>query len=269
LEIGHSLVLLVFIGYWKLIFTKMKALILAAGYATRLYPLTKEYPKPLLTVKHKPIIDFIIDKLNTIDEIDEIIVVTNSKFVSRFRKWQQKVHTQKRIILVDDLTRDNLDRRGAIGDIDFTINKKRIEDDLLVVGGDNLFDADLKDFILFVNARRNSPVIGAYNIRDKLNAKNYGVLKLDKNNRLIDFQEKPKNPKSTLVAMCLYYFPKERLGLIKEYLKNKIKKTDATGLYIDWLRKKFPVYGFVFDGKWYDIGDHKFYNEAKYKFQKN
>jgi glucose-1-phosphate thymidylyltransferase len=244
----------------------MKALILAAGYATRLYPLTKEYPKPLLTVKQKPIIDFIIDKLRTIDEIDEIIVVTNSKFVSRFRKWQQKVRSQKRIILVDDLTKDNLDRRGAIGDIDFTIDRERIEEDLLVVGGDNLFDGDLKDLILFAKVHRDSPVIGVYNIRDRLNASKYGVIRLDKNNKLIDFQEKPKNPKSTLVAMCLYYFPKEKLGLIKRYLKNKIKKTDATGLYIDWLRKKLPVYGFVFNGRWYDIGDHTFYNQAKQKF---
>lgn len=244
----------------------MKALILAAGYATRLYPLTKEYPKPLLTVNKKHIIDFIIDKLRTIDEIGEIIVVTNSKFISRFRKWRQEFSAQKRISLVDDLTKDNLDRRGAIGDIDFTIDKKRIADDLLVVGGDNLFDGDLKSFLLFAKLHRHSPVIGVYNIRDKLNASKYGVIKLDKNNRLIDFQEKPRNPKSTLVAMCLYYFPKERLGLIKEYLENKIKKTDATGSYIDWLRKKFPVYGFIFCGRWYDIGDHKFYRLAKEKF---
>ncbi len=246
----------------------MKALILAAGYATRLYPLTKEYPKPLLKVERKPIIDFIIDKLETIDEIDEIIVVTNSKFISQFRKWRQKLRTQKRINLVDDLTKSNLDRRGAIGDIDFTIDKKRIKGDLLVIGGDNLFDGDLKDFLLFAKANQNSPVIGAYNIRNRLNAKKYGVVKLDKNNRVIDFKEKPKNPESTLVAMCLYYFPKERLGLIKEYLKNKIKKTDATGLYIEWLRKKLPIYGFVFNGRWYDIGDYKFYNEAKQAFAK-
>lgn len=246
----------------------MKALILAAGYATRLYPLTKEYPKPLLTVEEKPIIDFIIDKLKTIDEIGEIIVVTNSKFISRFKKWKAGLHTKKRLSLINDLTKDNRDRRGAIGDIDFTIDKKGIEDDLLVIGGDNLFDGNLKDFLSFAKANQNSPVIGAYDVRDKLNARNYGVIKLDKNNKLIDFQEKPRNPKSTLVAMCLYYFPREKLGLIKEYLVNKIKKTDATGLYIDWLRNKCPVYGFVFSGQWYDIGDYKFYNQAKETFVK-
>jgi glucose-1-phosphate thymidylyltransferase len=240
----------------------MKALILAAGYATRLYPLTKEYPKPLLKIEDKPIIDFIIDKLEKIDEIGEIIVVTNSKFIPRFRKWRQKLHTQKRINLVDDLTKSNADRRGAIGDIDFTINKKRVKDDLLVIGGDNLFDGDLEDFLLFAWTKRN-PVIGTYNIRNKINARKYGVLKLDKNKRVVDFKEKPKKPESTLVAMCLYYFPKERLGLIKEYLKSRSRRTDATGLYIDWLRNKLAVYGFVFNGRWYDIGDHKFYNEAK------
>ncbi|MFA5145590.1 MAG: nucleotidyltransferase family protein [Candidatus Omnitrophota bacterium] len=244
----------------------MKALILAAGYATRLYPLTKEYPKPLLVVEQKPVINFIIDKLKNLDEIDEIIVVTNSKFISRFRKWRQGLRIQKRVSLVDDLTKDNLDRRGAIGDIDFAINKRRVKDSLLVVGGDNLFDGDLKGFLRFTLVNKNSPVIGVYDIKDKLRANKYGVIKLGKDKKLIDFKEKPRNPKSALVAMCLYYFPKDKLGLIKEYVAGKARKTDATGSYIDWLRKKEPVYGFVFNGRWYDIGDHKFYNEAKLAF---
>jgi len=243
----------------------MKVLILAAGYATRLYPLTKEYPKSLLAIEGKPIINFIIGKLKAINSIDEIIVVTNSRFISEFRKWLAKLNSEKRISLVDDLTKDNSSRRGAIGDMNFAINKKHIKDDLLVIGGDNLFDADLREFLLFAEAN-NAPVIGVYNIKDKVSAKKYGVVKLDKKNRLINFDEKPERPRSTLVAMCLYYFPKERLGLIKEYINNKNQKTDATGLYIKWLKKKLSVYGFVFQGCWFDIGDHKFYNEAKQKF---
>ena len=246
----------------------MKALILAAGYATRLYPLTKEYPKPLLLVGQRPIIDYIIDKLGIIDEIDEIIVVTNSKFISRFRKWQAKGKTQKRISLIDDLTKNHNDRRGAIGDMDFVINKKRLKDDLLVIGGDNLFDGNLRDFLSFAKINKTDPVIGAYNIKDIHKAKNYGVIKLDKKNKIIDFQEKPKNPKSTLVAMCLYYFPKEKLKLIKKYLSASANKHDATGFYIDWLRKKERVYGFIFNGRWYDIGHRKFYDEARKRFSK-
>ena len=244
----------------------MKALILAAGYATRLYPITKEYPKPLLAVNNKAIIDYILDKLQKINEIDEILVVTNSKFISQFRKWRKSLQIQKPLRLIDDLTKDNASRLGAIGDMDFVINKKSIKDDLLVIGGDNLFDGELNDFISFAKSKLSHPVIGAYDIGNKLNARKYGVIKLDKENRVIDFKEKPRNPNSTLVAMCVYYFPKTRLKLIKEYLSDEGKKYDATGLYIDWLRKQLAVYGFVFEGRWYDIGDHKFYDEAKKRF---
>ena len=243
----------------------MKALILAAGCATRLYPLTKEYPKPLLEVGKRPIVNYIIDKLETLDDIDEILVVTNSKFMPQFKKWRSHLKSRKHISLVDDLTKSHSARRGAIGDINFVINKKRLKDDLLVMGGDNLFDADLKEFLFFVKGNP-SPVIGAYNIKDISQAKKYGVIKLGAKFKLIDFKEKPENPESTLIAMCLYYFPKRKLRLIKEYLNSKTDKHDATGFYIDWLRKKVPVYGFVFDGFWYDIGDHKFYREAKQRF---
>jgi len=246
----------------------MKVLVLAAGYATRLYPLTKHYPKPLLKVGERPIIDYILEKLNKIEEIDEIIVVTNSKFITYFRKWAKGLKIKKKISLVDDLTQDLNDRRGAVGDMDFAINNKHIKEDLLVVGGDNLFDGRLNDFITFAYAKRPAPVIGAYNIKELPAAKKYGVMKLDKKNKVVDFQEKPKRPKSKLVAMCLYFFPKEKLGLIREYLDTCHEKHDATGFYIDWLRKKEPVYGFVFSKKWFDIGDSKFYRKAQETFLK-
>ncbi len=244
----------------------MKALVLAAGYATRLYPLTKEYPKPLLCVGSRPIIDYIIEKLDILEEIDEIIVVTNSKFISRFREWAGRLKVKKRVSLVDDLTKGLASRRGAIGDMEFVIKKKRIKDDLLVIGGDNLFDGSLKEFLGFAKINSPYPVIGVYNIKDKVKAKKYGVVKVDKENKVVDFKEKPKIAASSLVAMCLYYFPKENLRLIEEYLGRKKEKYDATGLYIDWLRKKLAVYAFVFGGRWYDIGDFKFYNEAREKF---
>ena len=245
----------------------MKALILAAGYATRMYPLTKDYPKSLLMIRQKPIINYIIDKLQTISDLNEIVVITNHKFIFLFRKWVKRVHSQKRIGTVDDLTCNPDDRLGAIGDINFTINKKHIKEDLLVIGGDNLFNHDLSYFISFAKANKPNPVIGVYDIKNMDEAKKYGLIKLNRKNRVVDFQEKPKSPKSTLVAMCLYYFPKERLHLVKEYLDEKRHKDDATGFYIDWLRKTIPVYGVVFDGFWYDIGDRKFYKEAKQKFK--
>jgi len=244
----------------------MKALILAAGYATRLYPLTKEYPKSLLPVGGRPIIDYIIDNLENIEDIDEIIVITNSKFISKFRSWAKDRSGKKRISLIDDLTKDDSAKRGAIADMNFAARHKNIKDDLLVIGGDNLFDYDLKNFISFAKANKQHPVIGIYNIKSKLAASKYGVIRVDKNNRLLDFQEKPKNPKSTLVAMCLYYFPKQKLRLIKQYLDNKRDKSDATGFYIDWLRRRCPVYAFTFKGRWYDIGHYQFYKEAQEAF---
>lgn len=244
----------------------MKALILAAGYARRLYPITKEFPKPLLLVKHRPIIDYIVDKLEAADLIDEIIVVTNSKFISRFRSWASRHPAKKRITLVDDLTRTHADKRGAIGDMYFAVNKKRLKEDLLVIGGDNLFDGDLDDFLDFACALGDKPVIGAYNIRKRQAAREYGVIKVNKEGRVIDFEEKPKKPKSALVAMCLYYFPKNKLRLIKEYFNTKDNKHDATGFYIDWLTRRQNVFAFVFHGRWFDIGHHKFYEEAKHKF---
>lgn len=247
----------------------MKALILAAGYATRLYPLTKEHPKALLKVKGKPIIDYIIKKIAVVEGVDEIIVVTNRKFILQFKDWlRRKKIAPGRITLLDDLTKDNATRRGAIGDINFVIRKKKIKDDLIVIGGDNLFDGTLDGFLRLAAGHPGYPVIGAYDIKDIKEAQRYGLVKLDRDGKVTDFQEKPKQPKSTLAAMCLYYFPASRLCLVKEYLNKRkaIHKSDATGLYIDWLRKRLAVYAFVFGGLWYDIGDKKFYSEARKKF---
>jgi glucose-1-phosphate thymidylyltransferase len=240
----------------------MKALILAAGYATRLYPITRKYPKSLLEVNGQPIINHIIDSLRPEKDIDEIIVITNSKFLNFFKKWKSGFCTKIKLTLIDDETEDNETRLGAIGDMDFAIEKNRIKDDLLVIGGDNLFGKEVVDFLKFAKEKRN-PSIGVYDIKDLSSATHYGVVNLDRFKRIINFQEKPKRPRSSLVAMCLYYFPRENLSLIKGYLGNRSKSSDATGLYIDWLRKKLPVYGFVFKSFWFDIGSHQSYNHAK------
>ena len=244
----------------------MKALILAAGYATRLYPLTKKYPKPLLEVKGRPIIDYIIDKLELVSGINEIYIVTNSKFILEFRKWAKTTNFSKKITLVNDLTKNNQDRLGAIGDIQFVVKKKKIKEDLLVVGGDNLFSGSLPEFLNA--AKKNvSPVsLGLYRLKRKKDASRYGVAKLDKFKRVVSFMEKPSHPQSNLVAMCLYYISKNYLNLINVYMRAEERKADATGSYIAWLKDKVEVYGYVFSGSWFDIGDYKYLNTAKEKF---
>ena len=244
----------------------MKALILAAGYATRLYPLTKEYPKPLLEVKGKPIINYIVDKLGAIPGIDEIYIVTNNKFILVFRKWLALVKSPKKITLVDDLTYSNQDRLGAIGDINFTVKKLKIRDDLLVVGGDNLFSGSLKGFLNFSAKKYPAVSIGLYRLKQKKDVRRYGVVKLDICKKVICFEEKPRKPQSLLVAMCLYYIPENCLSSIKDYIRDGKIKADTTGGYIAWLKEKKDVYGYEFSGSWFDIGDYKYLNAAKKGF---
>lgn len=259
----------------------MKALILAAGYATRLYPLTQEYPKPLLEIKGRPIIDYIVDKLKAASAVDEIYVVTNSKFIRHFRSWQKSARPPKKITLVNDLTKNNRDRLGAIGDINFVIKKQKIKEDLLVIGGDNLFSGALDGFLAFAQKNGSAASVGLYRLKHKKDASRYGVAKLNSRKAVISFIEKPRKPQSTLVAMCLYYIPKNSLGLIKEYMRstrpyrsgryalgrsNK-KQADTTGGYIAWLKGRTDIYGYVFDGSWFDIGDYKYLNAAKERFE--
>src|SRR3990167_6352477 len=161
----------------------MKALLLAAGYATRLYPLTLDKPKPLLSVGKRPIIDYIIEKIKKIKAIDEIFVVTNHKFYKHFKIWaRQNKISHQRLIVIDDATTSNDDRLGSVGDIDFVIENQRVKDDLLVIGADNIFDAELSDFIKFSVLKKDSNSAGLYDLTDKKLASNYGVVCIDKDN---------------------------------------------------------------------------------------
>lgn len=244
----------------------MKALVLAAGYGTRLYPLTKEQPKPLLPVRNKPLINYIIKQIEKVNEVEKIIVVCNDRFYSKFRKWRRKYHFDKEIKILNDLTTSNADRRGAIGDIIFSLDELNLQEDLLVVGGDNLNSLNLNRFISFAK-KRNACSIVLYDVNNKEKAKRFGIVGVDRNFRIKNFQEKPANPASTLAATCIYYFPKETLPLLFTYQASVAGKKDATGLYINWLSKKIPVYGFRFAGKWFDIGHLDTYKKVqKIKF---
>jgi len=240
----------------------MQALILAAGYGKRLYPLTKEYPKPLLKVNGQPIIDYIIFKLIKIKEIERIWVITNAKFFAQFLKWKKEKKFDKPINLINDLTKIYSQRRGALADIDFAIKKKNIKDDLIIVGGDNLFEENLAGFISYIKEKKENFIIGLHRLKDKSQAKHYGVARINRENQLISFEEKPPKPKSRLVGICLYYFPKDKIFLLEEYLKNS-KLKDAPGNFINWLYSREKIYGYVLKGFWYDVGQPRTLKEAE------
>ena len=229
----------------------MYAIILAAGYATRLYPLTENTPKPLLKVANKAIIEHIIKKLEQIPQLNKIYIITNNKFENHFLKWLGTFNLGKPIEILNDGTTSNEDRLGALGDIHFAINKKNIDDDLIVVAGDNLFEMSLIDMFNFFK-RRKSNVIVLYDVRDYSLAKHYGIVEVE-NEIVVNFQEKPASPKSTLASTGIYIFPKKTIELIKKYIIQG-NNPDKTGNFIEWLHKRENVYAFVTEKKWYDIG---------------
>jgi glucose-1-phosphate thymidylyltransferase len=246
----------------------MKALILAAGYATRLYPYTKNFPKPLLEINKKPIIEYLTAKLEKVAELSEVIVVTNSRFFRNFEGWRKKQKSSLKIRIFNDRTQSPKDRLGAIGDMNFVFSKAGFNEDYLVVGGDNFFKEPLFKFVARAKANPDAVSIGVCDIKKKSEASKYGVVKLDRAGRVTDFQEKPSRPASSLVAMCLYYFPRSQVGLIKDYLKDPANNSDAAGAYIGWLTKRKKVNAVVFKNYWVDIGHIQTYEKVS-KFANN
>ena len=241
----------------------MKVLILAAGYGTRLYPYTRNFPKPLLKINKRPIINYLLDKIKELNNISRIIVVTNNRFFKQFQAWKDSLNIKLPVSIINDLTSSPEDRLGAIGDMNFVFSKEGFVGDFLIMGGDNLFKGGIFDFIKFAKSKYPFVTIGLSDIKDKSQARNYGVVSIDKQNRIIEFYEKPSKPKSSLVAMCLYYFPQGKLRLMKKYLQDPSNSRDAAGKYISWLSAKDKVYGFKFSNFWFDIGQLHTYKKVK------
>lgn len=245
----------------------MKILVLAAGYGTRLQAIAKDTPKPLMPINGTPMIDLILEELAQISDVSEYVVVTNNKFAGTFQKWQEGHSKFKsKIRIVNDGTNSNEDRLGSVGDMRYVWDREKEQDDWLVVGGDNLFDFDLTSYMAMARAKAPAVTVGVYDIKDITQAHLFGILALDKTGKVVSFEEKPAKPKSTLVTMCFYYFPKQTIGFIHQYFKES-SASDAAGGYIKWLSEKKEVYGFQFEGTWYDIGSVESYYEAQKKFK--
>lgn len=243
----------------------MKAIILVAGYATRLYPLTLNTPKALLPVGGKPIIDYITDEINTINEIDEIYVVSNHKFADNFYRWAEKKKNSKKIIVLDDGTMTEETRKGAVGDILYTIKEKNIDDELMVIAGDNFFTFKLADYYNYFKEKdRNCVCVKQF--KDKEMLRHFGTAVID-DERVTSFEEKKENPKSDKVVYAAYIYKRETISLFEEY-KNQGNKLDAPGYFIQWLVNQKEVYAYeITDGDCFDIGTHKAYDEIKEKFK--
>jgi len=185
----------------------MKVLVLAGGYGTRLYPLVKDTPKALLDINGKPIVHHIIDRVTQIDNVEEILIVTNDKFYSQILAWAEKQSSSAfKIKVFNDGTMSNEDRLGSIGDINFVVQQDQTDTDMLVVGGDNLFDFDLNEYSRFAQQNAPSVTIGVFDIENIDEANKFGVVQLDSAGKVISFEEKPEKPKSSLIAMCFLLF---------------------------------------------------------------
>ncbi|MBI2946475.1 MAG: nucleotidyltransferase family protein [Verrucomicrobia bacterium] len=293
----------------------MHVLILAAGYATRLYPLTLTQPKPLLPVAGKPMINYVLDNLASIEGLDRVYVVTNAKFAGHFESWarnyqpsgresphpsalsatgtdrlvvgkssppgrgkgvgplerrtqedQQNLPPKLPITIVNDGSTDDSNKLGAIGDIHFVLEQEQLADDLIVVAGDNLFSHDLKDFGAYCR-EKNTPVLAAHDVKDLDLVRKYSVVNMDQNSRITLFEEKPKQPTSTLIGIALYFYPKETLPLIRQYVREG-NNPDQPGRLIQWMYQRVPVHAWTVPSLWYDIGSKETLEEANRVFAK-
>ena len=232
----------------------MHAVVLAAGYATRLRPLTDQVAKPLLPLAGRPMLDYLADKIEDVEEVERLHVVTNSRFAPAFDAWAEGRSGRLPVSVHDDGTRSNADRLGAIGDLRFVIDRAGLEGrDLLVVAGDNLFDFSLADYVAFWRAREGS-AIGVHDVGDLSLARQYGVVDLDEDDLVVSLVEKPEEPASTFVSIAAYLFPAEHAALVDEYL-GEGNAPDQPGRFVVWLYPRAPVFGYRFAGEWLDIGD--------------
>ena len=237
----------------------MKCLILAAGYATRLYPLTENFPKPLLKVGEKTILDWLVDDIDAIGLVNEYVVISNHKFAPHFDAWAKT--KMQRVTIVDDGTSSNETRLGAVKDIQFAIDQLGLDDDMLVIAGDNVLDFSLTKFIAYAREKKTSCVMRYYEASEAKLRKT-GVASVDENDLILSLEEKPENPKSHWCTPPFYFYTKNDARLVKKGIEQGCG-TDAPGSYIAWLCTQVPVHSMEMPGSRYDIGNLESYEQVQ------
>jgi len=240
----------------------VKLLVIAAGYATRLYPLTKDTPKALLPVGGRPMLDRVLGSLAAVGA-DETYVVTNARFARQFEEWS-KGHPGVQVL--NDGTTSDEDKLGAIGDIAFVLDEAQVDDDLVVVAGDNLFSEELVGFGPYVR-ERNEPVLAVYDVGDLAEMSKYNAIETDAEGRITFFEEKPAGALSTLMGVALYFYPRRTLPLIREYVAEG-NNPDQPGRLVQWLYRRVSFYTWRVPGRWYDIGSAETLREADKAFSR-
>ncbi len=241
----------------------MKCLILAAGYATRLYPLTENFPKPLLDVGEKTILDWLVDDIDSAGLVDEYVVISNHKFAHHFEAWAAKKH--QKITVVDDGTDSNETRLGAVKDIQFAIDRLLLDDDMLVIAGDNVLDFSLTSFVRYAKEKNTSCIMRYFEPEEKKLTK-CGVVEVDGSDRIVSMEEKPAKPKSHWCCPPFYYYTARDARLVEKGIAAGCG-TDAPGSYIAWLCGQTPVHAMEMPGSRYDIGNLESYRQVQQTYR--
>lgn len=241
----------------------MKCLILAAGYATRLYPLTENFPKPLLEVGEKTILDWLVDDIDTCGLVDEYVVISNHKYACHFENWA-KTKAMK-VTVVDDGTSSNETRLGAVKDIQFAIDARNLDDDMLVIAGDNVLDFSLTKFIAYAKEKNTSCIMRYYEAEEKKLVK-CGVVEINDEDKILSMEEKPAVPKSHWCCPPFYYYTQKDAKLVAKGIDAGCG-TDAPGSYIAWLCTQTKVHAMEMPGKRYDVGNLESYNKIKEEYR--
>ncbi len=237
----------------------MDAVILCGGFGRRMWPLTRDMPKALLEVRGRPLIEHILDRLGGAEEIERVFISVNRKFDGQFREWLNGYNSKKPLKLVVEPSMEEGEKLGSIGAWGFLIRQEGLEGDLLSISGDNFFDFELKPFLDFYRERGETS-IGVFDVKERGEARKMGIVEMDSDGRIVGFEEKPEEPKGTLASTGIYIFPREVLRMLLQYL-DEGNSPDAAGLFLKWLHKVRPVYGFLFRGEWVDIGSTEAYKK--------